>query len=50
MPETVLNKLAATVVPAYGLGRSAPQFNAQADDEFKDYNMNAAIDAAQGGK
>lgn len=50
MPETVLNKLAATVVPAYGLGRSAPQFNGQADDEFKDYNLNAAIDAAQGAK
>ena len=27
MPETVLNKLAATVVPAYGLNRGAHQFN-----------------------
>jgi len=27
MPETVLNKLAATVVPAYGLNRGAYQFN-----------------------
>ena len=50
MPETVLNKLAAQYVPAHGLHRNAAQFNAQADDEFKDYNMNAAIDAAQGGK
>ena len=47
MPETVLNKLAAQCVPAYGLGRGAAQFNAQADDEFKGYSMNAAIDAAQ---
>lgn len=50
MPESVLNKLASQCVPAYGLNRGAAQFNAKAEDEFKDYSMNAAIDAAQGGK
>ena len=31
MPETVLNKLAAQLVPAYGLGRGAAQFNSASD-------------------
>lgn len=47
MPETVLNKLAAQLVPAYGLGRGAAQFNAKPDNEFEGYNMNSAIDEAQ---
>ena len=31
MPETVLNKLAAQLVPAYGLGRGAAQFNSSGE-------------------
>jgi hypothetical protein len=50
MPETVLNKMAAQFVPAYSVNSGNGQFNPQAEDEFKDYSMNAAIDAAQGGK
>ena len=43
MPETALNKMAAQYVPAFGVSMQMNSFTKPADDEFKDYDMNAAI-------
>lgn len=43
MPETALNKMASQFVPAAGLGMQLNAFAPAVVDEFKDYDMNAAI-------
>lgn len=43
MPETALNKMASQYVPAVGLGMQTNSFGLAVVDEFKDYDMNAAI-------
>jgi len=46
MPETALNKMASQFVPAAGLGMQLNAFAPVVADDFKDYNMNSAIEEA----